>query len=122
MQLIRFIITGLISNAINFFIYALCYSFFGSIIVASSSGYVSGLCYSYFIGRSWVFDASGQSNIIEALKFLAIYTIGGFGMISIIYICNISLNIDYRICWLFGASFAVLNNFVGSKFIVFKVS
>jgi putative flippase GtrA len=27
---------------------------------------------------------------------------------------------DYRISWLFGAGFAVVNNFVGLKYFVFK--
>jgi putative flippase GtrA len=46
--------------------------------------------------------------------------VGGIIMSVIIGLLNNQFEIDYRICWIIGASFAVLNNFFGQKLIVFK--
>ena len=41
-------------------------------------------------------------------------------MSSIIVVSTNLMNIDYRISWVIGAIYAVFNNFVGQKLIVFK--
>ena len=119
-EFLRFAITGVVSNLINFFIYTSIYSFFGSIVTASSLGYLVGLGYSYLLGRAWVFTSTGRVTSNEILMFLLVYALGGFGMVAIIYFSEASLGLDHRLCWLLGATFAVLNNFLGSKFLVFN--
>ncbi len=120
MQFIRFVFTGVISNLINFIIYTSSYVYLESITFSSFIGYVVGLWYSYFFGRLWVFSSSDSINSFEIFKFLFVYALGGFGMVSIIYYLDAFQNLDYRLCWIFGAIFAVFNNFVGSKFYVFR--
>ena len=119
-EFLRFIITGVVSNLINFVIYTLLYIFFGSILAASSFGYLGGLGYSYLLGRMWVFSPSLRMNSKEFLMFFLVYAVGGIGMVTIIHFSEAILSFDYRVCWLIGAVFAVLNNFIGSKFLVFN--
>lgn len=116
----RFLITGAFSNIINFIIYTLLYVFFGSILAASTFGYLAGLGYSYLLGRMWVFSPSLQMNSKEFLMFFLVYAVGGIGMVTIIHFSEAILSFDYRICWFIGALFATLNNFIGSKFLVFN--
>ena len=56
----------------------------------------------------------------EIVKFLVVYFIGGAGMTLIIVWLNNELNIDYKASWIGGAIFAIVNNYLGSKYIVFK--
>ena len=119
-EFLRLIITGVVSNLINFVIYTLLYIFFGSILAASSFGYLGGLGYSYLLGRMWVFSPSLRMNSKEFLMFFLVYAVGGIGMVTIIHFSEAILSFDYRVCWLIGAVFAVLNNFIGSKFLVFN--
>ena len=117
---LKFIITGVVSNLINFFTYTLLYVFFGSILTASTFGYLAGLGYSYLLGRVWVFSSSMQMSGKEFLIFILVYAFGGVGMVIIIHFSEAIFRFDYRFCWLLGAVFAALNNFVGSKFLVFN--
>ena len=59
-------------------------------------------------------------KVAEAIKFLVVYFIGGFGMTLIITWLSESLSIDYKASWIGGAIFAVFNNYLGSKYIVFN--
>jgi len=119
-EFLRFIITGAVSNLINFVIYTLLYIFFGSILAASTFGYLGGLGYSYLLGRMWVFSPSIQMNSKEFLMFIVVYAVGGIGMVTIIHFSEAIFRFDYRLCWFLGAVFAALNNFVGSKLLVFN--
>jgi putative flippase GtrA len=119
-QVYRFSLTGLLSVLINFIIYVVSYTIFKSLIVASIFGYSLGLINSYFMGRSWVFNAARKVYFNEILMFLAIYFAGGLGMTAIIYFSDLYFSFDYRLSWFVGAAYAVANNFLGSKFLVFK--
>ena len=56
---------------------------------------------------------------MAGVRFLIVYGIGGFGMTMIVDSLNTGFAWDYRICWVCGAAFAVTNNFLGSKWLVF---
>lgn len=120
-EFLRFAITGVISNLINFLIYISAYVSFESIVVASSLGYLGGLSYSYFLGRVWVFNSLGRVTSKEIFMFFLVYALGGVGMVTIIHFSDVTFGLDYRLCWFIGASFAVVNNFIGSKFFVFNI-
>ena len=122
---IRFIVVGVGSNVLNYAIYlVLCWLGF-PVSAASSLGYLAGLINSYLMGRKWVFKKdkpknSGKLDPLEILRFCLIYSVGGIGMVCIIAGLNRWGGVDYRLSWFFGATFAFLNNYLGSKRIVFK--
>ena len=116
----RFVIIGVVSNIINFTFYTLIFLIFSNIVVSSVVGYSLGGLSSYYFGKVWVFESEQVFKLSEMFKFMLIYIIGGLGMTLIIIWLNQDLNIDYQISWIGGAIFAIINNYLGSKYIVFK--
>ncbi len=116
----KFAITGIISNTVNFLTYVSSSFVLQNLVLSSTLGYVVGLVNSYYLGKIWVFNSKSKISFKEVIKFLIVYLIGGIGMVAIIWVLSDKYNIDYRLSWLFVAFFAVINNFFGSKFIVYK--
>tara|TARA_B100000886_G_C20423606_1_gene492807 strand:+ start:1732 stop:2115 length:384 start_codon:yes stop_codon:yes gene_type:complete len=118
-QLSRFFIIGFLSTFINFLFYLLFFKFSSNILLSSSIGYSSGIINSYIFGKKWVFKSKKKFSIYSILKFLLVYLIGGIVMTLII---NLLFNngIEYRLAWCLGISYSILNNFLGSKYLVFE--
>ena len=116
----RFVIIGVVSNIISFTFYTLIFLIFSNIVVSSVAGYSIGVLSSYYFGKVWVFESEQVFKLSEMFKFMVIYFIGGLGMTLIIIWLNQDLNINYQVSWIGGAIFAIINNYLGSKYIVFK--
>ena len=116
----RFAIIGIVSNILNFTFYTLIFLIFSNIVVSSVVGYSLGVLSSYYFGKVWVFESEQVFKLSEMFKFMVIYIIGGLGMTLIIIWLNQDLNINYQVSWIGGAVFAIINNYLGSKYIVFK--
>ena len=117
---IRFAIVGVLSNILNFSVYVIVFLLSTNIVFSSVLGYSIGLFNTYLLGRMWVFNSEQPNQFKEIVKFLVVYFIGGAGMTLIIVWLNNELNIDYKASWMGGAIFAIVNNYLGSKYIVFK--
>ena len=117
---IRFAIVGVLSNILNFAVYVIVFLLSTNIVFSSVFGYSIGLFNTYLLGRIWVFNSEQPNQFKEIVKFLVVYFIGGAGMTLIIVWLNNELNIDYKASWIGGAIFAIVNNYLGSKYIVFK--
>ena len=117
---IRFAIVGVLSNILNFSVYVIVFLLSTNIVFSSVLGYSIGLFNTYLLGRIWVFNSEQPIQFKEIVKFLVVYFIGGAGMTLIIVWLNNELNIDYKASWIGGAIFAIVNNYLGSKYIVFK--
>jgi NDP-sugar pyrophosphorylase family protein/putative flippase GtrA len=121
----RFLMVGVGSNILNYAIYVAVYWMSGVVATASVLGYLGGLFNSYYFGKVWVFkktepEISQALNFLEIFRFCCVYALGGAGMSLITYGLNRFYNLDYRLSWFFGVGFACVNNYVGSKWIVFK--
>lgn len=119
-ELARFLVVGVGSNLLNFLVYILAHASGAPLVVASVAGYLAGILNSYYFGRSWVFDAGNRIGRLAILRFTAVYAIGGIGMSVIIEMLDRTQGLDYRASWFFGAVFAFTNNFLGSKWLVFR--
>lgn len=119
-ELVRFLVVGVGSNLLNFFAYFLVHALGAPLVAASVAGYLAGLLNSYYFGRSWVFDAEDRIGRLAILHFTVVYAVGGIGMSVIIEMLDRTQGLDYRVSWVFGAVFAFTNNFLGSKWLVFK--
>ena len=119
-EALRFVVIGLVSNLINYVIYWVVANAGSSLILASLAGYAVGLYNSFYFGRGWVFKVRKRKSGPLALRFVTIYFVGGFGMAAIIKVFESWLGWDYQIAWFAGAGFAMANNFLGSKWLVFK--
>lgn len=119
-EILRFFLVGLGSNLLNYSTYLLFLEAGTSLMKASIAGYIVGLFCSFYFGRRWVFKALEIENTTAVVPFLFVYLVGGAGMVAIIKILNYCFGWDYRVIWLAGAMFAFVNNYMGSKMLVFR--
>jgi len=117
----RFLGVGLLSNAINFFLYYALVNININLSLSSILGYLSGLVCSYHFGRVWVFGHIFKVTPKKVISFISVYILGSIWMIGTINILVVNFGFDFKLAWLFGAGIAIVNNFLGSKFFVFKI-
>ena len=119
-QVFRFIISGLIATFLNFLVFNTFYLIFKNIIFASIFGYSIGLLASFVLAKIWVFRDNSKKRIIKTFFiFSFIYFLGGLEMSLIIFFLN-PLVENHKAAWFFGVFISALNNFLGSKYFLFK--
>ena len=119
-QFFRFFISGVIASSLNFISYRALYLIFKNILFASIFGYCTGIIVSFIFAKSWVFKKSSSSPLLKSFYlFCLVYFVGGIEMSVVILFLN-GLIDNYKIAWLFGASIATINNYLGSKYLSFK--
>ena len=91
-----------------------------NILFASIAGYSIGILASFIFAKLWVFKNSASQSIVKSFSlFCLIYLFGGIEMSLVIVFLN-GLIENYKISWVFGAFVGSLNNFLGSKYFLFK--
>ena len=119
-QLLRFFVSGVIASSFNFLSYRTLYLIFKNIFFASISGYCTGIIVSFTFAKLWVFKNSLSQPLIKSFSlFCVIYIVGGLEMSLVIFFLNRLIE-NYKISWLFGVFFGTLNNYLGSKYLLFK--
>ena len=119
-QIIRFLITGVLSTFLNFIVYKILYESNININIASFSGYSIGLINSFLLSKIWVFNGAHLKELNKSFIFFTfIYLLGGIEMIFIINIGTYFFG-NYELAWVIGALSAAINNYLGSKFLLFK--
>ena len=116
----RFLLMGVLSNAINFVVYYALININVNLSLSSILGYVAGLICSYHLGRVWVFGKRFDINSKSILFFGIVYFLGSVWMTGIINLMVNYLSIDYKISWIFGAGTAAVNNYLGMRFLAFR--
>ena len=119
-QILRFIVSGLIASGINFIVFNSAYLISKKIVIASFCGYFTGILVSYALAKIWVFQNKSRQNFFKSFSaFCLIYFLGGVEMSFVIVFLNQFLN-NHRIAWLFGAFIGSLNNYLGAKYFLFR--
>ena len=119
-QILRFIVSGLIASSINFLVYNAIYLIFRQIVIASICGYFVGIVFSYVLAKIWVFQNKSSQNLFKSFPvFCLIYFLGGTEMSFVIVFLNQFLN-NHKMAWLFGAFIGALNNYLGTKYFLFR--
>jgi putative flippase GtrA len=119
-DLMKFFVVGLGSNSINFGLYLVLNLLGAPLAIAAAIGYLAGVFFSYYFCYRWVFFGKSENCNVRIIKFLGLHCIGGTGMALIILVCVGFFSFEYKLSWLFGASFAFFNNFFGSKYYIFN--
>ena len=118
-QILKFIISGLIATGINFVVFSSFFLFFRSLILASLFGYFSGLVFSFILARLWVFKFKSKQRIYKSFSFFSlIYLLGALEMSLIILIINYFFQAR-TFAWFIGTLFSAINNYLGSKYLLF---
>ena len=119
-QIFRFIISGFIGTFINFLVFNSIYLIFKNIVFSSLLGYSSGLLSSFILSKIWVFRDHSKKRILKSFFiFCLIYLLGGVEMSLTIIFLNQFVN-NYNTSWFFGVFIAALNNYLGTKYYLFK--
>ena len=120
LQILKFLVSGLIASGINFLVYSSSYLIFNKLVIASFCGYFIGILFSYVLAKVWVFQNKSRQNLLKSFStFCLIYFLGAIAMSSVIVFLNQFLN-NYKIAWLFGALIGALNNYLGVKYFLFR--
>ena len=119
-DLFRFILVGLGSNIINFSIYILIYFLFENLFIGTFLGYMFGLYFSFYFGRIWVFGKIYKQSNSNITRFLVVYILGLLLMTSIVEISTNYYMFNYKISWFIAALVTFINNFIGTRWFVFK--
>ena len=83
-------------------------------------GYICGLLNSFYFSNNWIFNRVRNTKINYAIfLFFVIYFIGGLEMTLIINIID-KLIQNHKIAWICGAVVAAMNNYLGSKYLLFE--
>ena len=83
-------------------------------------GYCTGILISFILANSWVFNKSSNKPLLKSFSlFCFIYFLGGIEMSLVIVFLDMLIE-NYKIAWVFGAVVGSLNNFLGSKYFLFK--
>jgi len=91
-----------------------------NINLSSILGYSIGLLNSFLFSSKWVFSNNRYIRLDKKfIVFVLIYALGGIEMTIIINVLY-ALSVNHIIAWLFGACFAAINNFLFSKYLIFK--
>ncbi len=119
-QIIKFIITGLISSFLNFIVYLYLYKTNIDINIASFSGYFIGIVNSFIFSKVWIFSRAKSKRLDKTFSyFILLYILGGIEMTLVINIV-IYFSGNYKLAWFLGALLAAINNYLGSKFLLFE--
>jgi len=111
---------GVFSSVLNFLVYKSIYIVTANINLSSVLGYFIGLLNSFLFSSQWVFSNNRRIRLDRAfIKFVSIYALGGLEMTIIINVLY-ELSANHIIAWLCGASLAAINNFLFSKYLIFK--
>ena len=94
-QFIKFLFTGLVSTAINYFCFYVFLIFFNLAVLTSSSiGYCIGLVCGYQLNKKWTFGIKEEVNWVLFLKYLLTYLLSlVLGLMTLDYLVNI-LNLN----------------------------
>ena len=119
-QIFRFIVSGLIATFINFIVFNSLYLISKNIILASLFGYLIGILSSFIFAKIWVFKDKAKKRIFKSFFiFCLIYLLGGLEMSLIIMYLNQLID-NYKVAWFFGVIIGALNNYLGSKYFLFR--
>ena len=115
----KFGLVGLGSTFLNFCVYSIVYKITLTINLASFLGYFSGLLTTFYFSNNWTFSKARHNKLSYTLfLFVIIYFMGGLEMTLIINIVD-KLIQNHRIAWICGVFVAAMNNYVGSKYLLF---
>ncbi len=119
-EIFRFLVSGFIATSFNFISYQAIYLIFKNILFASISGYFTGIIVSFVLAKAWVYNNRSNQPLLKSFSlFCFIYFLGGIEMSLVILFIDRLIG-NYNIAWVFGAVVGSLNNFLGSKYFLFK--
>lgn len=120
-QLVRFTLTGLLTNAVNYAtFFVLLRSLNVFYVLASVIGFLAGFVVGFFVNRSWTFDATGDDGRSQLMRFFIVNMLSlGANAATIAFFTEV-VNLAPEWSQLVAIGVSTIINFVGSKFWAFR--
>jgi putative flippase GtrA len=121
-ELVLFSIIGLLTVAIDFFIYlSIIFLDILPVSMAKTVGFLAGTLFAYFTNRFWTFsDVERISK--SAVRFIIVYLFSLMANVminkSILWLC-IDVRFSFQLAFFIATSVSACLNFIGMKFFVF---
>lgn len=119
-EFLRFGIIGLLANIIYFLIYISLYKTGLHIFIVSIISYSTSLFFTFHLSKNWTFNKTNfvfKKNI--HFHFGLVYFSSAIIM-SFIITMLVNNGIDYIFAWFVGACYAIMHNYLLSKFYIFS--
>lgn len=122
-QLSRFILTGLLTNGVNYATFwALLRLLRLYYVIASVAGFLAGFVVGFVINRRWTFEATTGDSRGQIVRFLIVNAISLVTNVGAIRFFTEVIRLIPEISQLMAIGISTLINFTGSKFWVFRRS
>lgn len=121
MKFIKFLIIGGTSTILNYLTFFILFQFqIFNYLLSSTTGYLTGLVFGYFLNKYWSFESKSTNHIKDAILYLSVYLTSLVVGLSVLYIAVEILNIHPLIANIISIGITTILNFTGLKLIVFK--
>jgi len=117
----RYLVVGITSAALEFFLLIVFVEQFGMTYLAANVFAFSITCIlNYTLSRKWVFERTGERKRIEFFLFMFFVTCGLLISQLAMWIGVDQWGVDYRISKIIATGFVVIWNFFTRKYLVFN--
>lgn len=116
-NIIRFLLVGGISTALDYIVYLILLNFV-HIVIAKFISMFCAITISYFLNKIWTFEYNNNTNTVLLLKFIFTQAIN----ISINVLCNYLIFIschNKHVAFIIATIVATIFNFLLQKYFVF---
>lgn len=121
-EIFKFLITGILSTFVNYFIFLFLFIAFSiEYVFASATGYICGIFFGFKLNANWTFKFNQNSGDISIFtKYFAVYLFNlVISLILLSYLVEI-IKVIPEISNILCIIFTTISNYLLIKFIVFK--
>jgi putative flippase GtrA len=113
---VKFILSGLLSNAVNWIFYFLMIMSSFPVSYSVATGYILGVTISYVLAKIYVFDTSKLDFwTYKTLGFMIVYMFGSILMVSLVSFLYNNIGLGPSVSWVLAAVPTAIFNYLGSK-------
>lgn len=119
----RFLVIGVITVFIDLICYRLLLWLGILVAIAKAASFITGTLFAYFTNRTWTFRSNAKGSLVF-VKFLGVYLctlLVNVGVNSFVLSLMNQDEIGIWIAFLIATGLSATLNFLGMKFIVFKL-
>jgi ribulose-phosphate 3-epimerase len=118
-QFLRFCLVGGLATILNYSLFFLLYKLGVNHLLASASGYISGVFLGFYLNKRFTFNSDSRRYAVEITKYFIVYTISLFLGLGFLQIqTNIGMHI--LIANIFTIGLTTITNYIGCNFFVFR--
>ena len=125
LQFGRFVVVGVISTIVNYSTFYALYKLLEvNYLIASSVGFMAGVGVGYFINKSWTFEYTLSSPIVNSKLVVKYYLVYGFSLLLSLGFLKITVayfKVDPIVANLLAIGITTITNFCGIKLLVFNL-